>query len=253
MTARQPSSPPRRRRSEALSDADADLQRELTAAMNGWRRVTPRRARELDDRFQLRARWRCQAAEVGARLTALLKQTHRRLASGADALAAARTDVLATADVVSAADVDGAAKVRPTDPRDADWNARLAAHRRRQSSVADIIDALFGPLAKCHPQLWGRRAYCLLVGMIYERLAANEHEIETGELVTLARVLAESRRSENQASDLQRRHEGPDGQDQPGADAELPPNFSDIVRRIYGANFDPVEPSPAAQARAAPP
>jgi|GEM_PF-1793613 len=117
-----------------------------------------------------------------------------------------------------------------------DWPDRLKAHRHRQNSVAAILDSLFGPLAQCRPELWGRRAYCMLVGMIYERLAACEHEIENDELVALAKILAENRRSETKAAEIERR---PESESPNGQSGELPENFSSIVRRIYGTNFDP--------------
>lgn len=75
--------------------------------------------------------------------------------------------------------------------------ARTKAFRRRQRSVAAILDSVFGPLAKCEPDLWERRAYLMLVGTMYERLALNEDELSTDELVKLAKVLAENRRVES--------------------------------------------------------
>ena len=117
-----------------------------------------------------------------------------------------------------------------------EWPDRLKAHRHRQHSVAAILDALFGPLDQCKPELWGKRAYCMLVGIIYERLASNEHQIETDELVTLAKILAENRRSDSKAVEVEGKH-NPESAKRPTG--KLPDNMAAIVRRIYGTNFDP--------------
>jgi len=78
----------------------------------------------------------------------------------------------------------------------AEENLRL--FRQRQASVTAIIEKTFGTLGDEQPALWERRAYLMLVGMVYERLAIHEDELPTAELVALAKILAESRRAQNQ-------------------------------------------------------
>lgn len=123
---------------------------------------------------------------------------------------------------------------------DARWNAKLADHRRRQLSVAKILDSTFGRLDECDPGLWSRQACWLLVGIIYERLATNEFEIDTPELVALAKALTEGRRQEPRSGETGP-SKGPGRRGKPDAPepGELPPHFGTLVRRIYGANFDP--------------
>lgn len=104
-------------------------------------------------------------------------------------------------------------------------------HRLRQASVAVILDQVFGPLAKCDPDLWDRRAYLLLVGSAYERMANNE-DITTDELVKLARVLAENRRSK--AGVLSADSAKVDDTAQPGENRLLPDRFGEMVRDLYG-------------------
>ena len=127
-------------------------------------------------------------------------------------------------------------KVAPAQDR---WPERLRAHRTRQASVASILDAAFGCLADCSPELWERRAYLMLVGMVYERLGAGEQEIPTDELVALAKVLAENRRVEVRS----RAGDSPGRAVEPGArnDGPLPERFADIVRQVYGTNFQAAE------------
>ncbi|MHC4697715.1 MAG: hypothetical protein ACYTFA_13335 [Planctomycetota bacterium] len=112
---------------------------------------------------------------------------------------------------------------------------KLRAHRLRQASIASILDSTFGPLAECDPELWDRRAYLMLVGMVYDRLACAEDELPAKELVALAKGLAEARRAEERARDHDRSSESRDSAAQPTG--PLPENFADIVRQVYGTNF----------------
>jgi len=110
---------------------------------------------------------------------------------------------------------------------------RVAAQRRRQGSISVILNKTFGKFAKSNPELWERRAYLMLVGLLYERLATNEKEISTEELVSLSKMLAENRRVEARSRD------GRADPASPGiGDEGLPEEFEDAVRRVYGTNLD---------------
>ena len=89
------------------------------------------------------------------------------------------------------------------------WKGKVRDYHRRQASVAAILDQTLGLFAKSDPRLWERRAYLMLVGLVYERLATNEKEISTDDLVTLAKVLAENRRAEARAQGNHRMSETP--------------------------------------------
>ena len=118
------------------------------------------------------------------------------------------------------------------DVRDDSSPDRMRTHRRRQASVATILDKTFGKLAESDAQLWDHRAYLMLVGLVYERLATNEQELSTDELVALAKILAENRRAEA------RRPQGKQtaDKDEPPTtnDGPLPKPFADAVREVYG-------------------
>ena len=118
------------------------------------------------------------------------------------------------------------------------WENKLRVHRRRQASVASILDAAFGRLTDCNPDLWERRAYLMLVGLVYERLA-NEDEVPIDELVALAKVLAEHRRVDARTRVCERQDNGQDnGRDKsPRPNGELPARLADVVRQVYGTNF----------------
>lgn len=115
------------------------------------------------------------------------------------------------------------------------WPARLREHRRRQASIASILDVTFGMMADCSPDLWGRRAYLMLVGLVYERLAAGHDEVPTEEIVALAKVLAENRRVEVRLQEMEGRKQT-ESKPEPGS-GRLPARFGEIVREVYGTNF----------------
>jgi len=114
------------------------------------------------------------------------------------------------------------------------WPKQLREHRRRQQSVAAILDATFGKHGDCNPELWERRAYLMLVGMVYERLSAQEADLETDELVRLAKVLAENRRVEVRA---RQREASAEPWASESGNGRLPDRFGDVVRQVYGTNF----------------
>jgi len=116
------------------------------------------------------------------------------------------------------------------------WSERIGAHRRRQASVSAILDQTFGRFAESDPALWDRRTYLMLVGVVYERLATDEAELPTDELIALAKLLAESRRADSQS----RAREAANAATAPSVSANgpLPDSFGDVVRQIYGTDVE---------------
>ncbi len=118
----------------------------------------------------------------------------------------------------------------------------VTQHRRRQASISAILDSLFGDLAQQEPHLWDQRTYLLLVGMIYERLAVGESDLETSDLVALAKILAECRRADTSAVKQEKKEDA----DQTSVSKEktLPGHFGGLVEDIYGAGFYPPDEPP---------
>jgi hypothetical protein len=104
--------------------------------------------------------------------------------------------------------------------------------RERQESLKKILDRTFGPEGKKNPNLWEKRAYLMLVGLLYERLATNENEVSTEELTALSKMLAEQRRAEAQSRGSSEKEA-----QAVGAGGELPEDFGEVVKQIYGTNF----------------
>ena len=192
----------------------AALRAELRVAVESVDAITPALVDDIDNRFHVEGQY-------GITRLRLRNYLRRLRGTGQDHLACSPPD--------------GNANTAK------DWRQRIGAHRERQASVASILDATFGPMAKCSPELWDRRAYLMLVGLVYERLAIAEIELPTAELVALAKVLAEGRRA-----DVRQREKTqakiPDEHGDPHA-GDLPERFADIVRNVYGANFHDPEDS----------
>lgn len=145
----------------------------------------------------------------------------------------ARSTAPLVAEPPSKAEVAVVAPGRPEPDRS--FEERLREHRRRQVSLACILDTTFGHIGRCSPDLWERRAYLLLVGLVYERLATGKADISTGDLVSLAKVLTDLRRSEQREA----KHDAAASSRAPAVSPEgqLPSQLADVVRQVYGTKL----------------
>ncbi len=191
---------------------DRLLPAEVTAALRriveSGANVTPKLVRDLDRRFRIGENHGVSTR----RLRTFLERMRKEAGPAADECRASEQT-----------------------PLERPWSEKLRAHRRRQASVASILDATFGHLADCNPDLWERRAYLMLLGLVYERLATNEEELATDELVALAKVLAEHRRIDARAGAGDRKDDSEGTARR--TDGKLPDHFADVVRQVYGADF----------------
>lgn len=119
---------------------------------------------------------------------------------------------------------------------------RLREHRARQALIAEVLNGTFGTPSIDNMDPRDRQTYLTLVGLVYDRLSGNDAVIPTKELAPLARIFSESRR----AAARSREDERTTGDDQPTAtgDRPLPRPFADIVRQVYGTNFQTPENAP---------
>lgn len=115
------------------------------------------------------------------------------------------------------------------------YDEQIGDHRRRQASTAAVLTEVFGPFGASNAELWDRRAYLAIVALIYERLTASENDLTTDELVTLSKILSESRRAESQSRKSQAAETNATEKSSPSD--KLPENFTETVRQVYGTNF----------------
>ena len=120
-------------------------------------------------------------------------------------------------------------------PVSAPSNQRLREFRQRQASITSILESCFGDAATCKPELWERRAYLMVIGLVYERLASSEEDLPTAELATLAKVLVDARRALGERPKEAEKVVQPIETTQPPG--ELPEPFCEAVRRVYGTNL----------------
>lgn len=206
----------------------ADVLRQLRTAIEPVPRVTRKLVSELEIRFDIERNYGVSLN----RLASFLGRSRKKWQHASLQAESCERDVVTTQpDTVP---IDGA----PADSVDA---GLLRDHRHRQASVASILENTFGRLAQSDPTLWDRRAYQLLVGLVYERLACDKEELPTVELVALAKVLNESRRADKQApskADAKRGSAGDEVTPQPSPTGELPKRFGDLIRQVYGTSID---------------
>ena len=219
---------------------------EIEAIIHTVPAINAKLVKELDERFEIEGRFGVSRR----RLRNYVKRLHLKKGTGSEPVAdhpaekrpprgactlfqqAPTGETHSTGRDRSNGPIDN---VPPADESKLAESDKLRAHRLRQASIASILDATFGSLAECDPELWDRRAYLMLVGMVYDRLACAEDELPAKELVALAKGLAEARRAEERARDHDRSNESTDSAAQPTG--PLPENFADIVRQVYGTNF----------------
>ena len=150
---------------------------------------------------------------------------------------------------------------RPPDPQERrDFPAASApetvAFRHRMGEAGEVLSPMAKALADRDPLACGRNAYLTLLGRVFDTLNGKETGIALDDLQVLSKIVAEQRRAETQASELQSKMPGAkdaeSGAAPSGAVRPLPANFGEVVRRIYGTNFQPDvgSPPPEPQAKA---
>jgi len=103
----------------------------------------------------------------------------------------------------------------------------------RQKWVNALLKQVLGAKGKNNPRLLGQRVYLAMVAVLYDRLVTHGKDISTEELAALSKMLAEQRRAEAQSS------RGSGGREEQGVEGEgeLPENFGETVKQLYGTNF----------------
>lgn len=130
------------------------------------------------------------------------------------------------------------------------------AFRARMRRRGDVLAAMAQALADYDPVQWGRGVYFTMLGRVFDALEGRDVGIPIDVLNTLSKIITEQRRAEAQATKAQLPVAGAGESadaESPGAGRALPENFGEIVRRIYGTNFqaDVREPEAAASGRSA--
>lgn len=107
---------------------------------------------------------------------------------------------------------------------------RLKGVRRRQRRAGKVLRKTMGKEGESDRRLWEDVTYLGLVEKIYVRLMEDKSGLPTADLTALSKAMAEHRR----VSVREPRGTGPEAV---GTEGELPEDFGEAVRRIYGTNF----------------
>ncbi len=226
--------PPARSRTPVVEILPATLTDEIRTIVRALPSVTAKLAKDVDGRFDIESRFGVSKRRLRNYLQRLHDNCKPGPSSETKPSIAPRLPVDGQSSSATQDNGRVARAAAPAESGPAEGD-KLRAHRMRQASIASILDATFGPPADCNPELWDRRAYLMLVGMVYDRLTFSEDDLPAKELVALAKGLAEARRADARA----REHElDKESKDSPSATAaHLPENFAEIVRQVYGTNF----------------
>lgn len=108
-------------------------------------------------------------------------------------------------------------------------------YRRRWARARRVISEAVGAEESHDPAIWERGAYQLLLWLLVERLVLGSDELNVGDLASISRMLHDQRKlSLDEAKHRQKTDTS--GQAETGT-AQLPAHFGDLIRQIYGTNF----------------
>ena len=108
-------------------------------------------------------------------------------------------------------------------------------HRRWENAHRVIRDAV-GQEDEHDPRIWERGVYQLWLWLVIERLVVRRDEIEVSELSVISKMLHEQRKLSLE-EDKQQQKAGDKQSNGLAQSTRLPAHFGQIVRQIYGTNF----------------
>jgi len=110
--------------------------------------------------------------------------------------------------------------------------SKLKGVRRRQRRAGKVLRKTMGKEGESDRRLWENGTYLNLVERIYARLMDDKSGLPTEELTALSKAMAEHRR-------VSVREPGATGPAAAKGEGELPEDFGEAVKQIYGTNFQP--------------
>ncbi len=108
--------------------------------------------------------------------------------------------------------------------------SKLKGVRRRQLRAGKVLRKTMGKEGESDRRLWEDGTYLKLVERIYVRLMDDKSGLPTEELTALSKAMAEHRR-------VSVREPGATGPVAAGPAGEMPEDFGEAVKQIYGTNF----------------
>ena len=108
--------------------------------------------------------------------------------------------------------------------------------RRRWENARSVVREAVGRTEDHDPRIWERGVYQLWLWLVVERLVVRRDEIDVGELSVISKMLYDQRKLSLDEAKQQANADPAQGN---GAapSARLPEHFGEIVRQIYGTNF----------------
>ena len=117
--------------------------------------------------------------------------------------------------------------------------------RRRWAFARQIVREAVGEEEEQDPRIWERGAYQLWLWLVVERLVVRRDQIDVDELSVVSKMIYDQRKLSLEEAKHSRKAD--DDRQAPANTGRLPPHFGEIVRQIYGTNFQddcaPTEPT----------
>lgn len=107
-------------------------------------------------------------------------------------------------------------------------------HHRWERAGA-IISEVVGAEGEHEPKIWERGAYQLWLWLVVEQLVIRRDDVDLDFLSTVSKMLHDQRKLS--LEELKRCHQATDQSNTKVHSTKLPEHFGDLVRQIYGTNF----------------
>ena len=117
--------------------------------------------------------------------------------------------------------------------------------RRRWRRTRVLISAVVEIEGEHDPRIWERGAYQLWLWLVVEQLVIRRDDVDVDDLSAISKMLRDQRKLS--LEELKRCHQATDQSKTKVHSTKLPEHFGDLVRQIYGTNFqgDCAEPGTA--------
>ena len=113
--------------------------------------------------------------------------------------------------------------------------------KRTRTIVSEVVEAE----GEHDPQIWERGAYQLWLWLVVEQLVIRRDDVDVDDLSVISKMLRDQRKLS--LEELKRCHQATDQSNAKVQSTKLPEHFGELVRQIYGTNFqgDCAEPGTA--------
>ncbi|HUU82569.1 MAG TPA: hypothetical protein VM243_03595 [Phycisphaerae bacterium] len=108
--------------------------------------------------------------------------------------------------------------------------------RRRWREARQIVREIVGRQDEHDPRIWEHGLYLLWLWLAVEYVVVRRDDMDSAELAALSKMIFDQRKLSLEQAKQLRKAAGPEGGDTADT-TKLPEHFGELVRQIYGTNF----------------